>query len=158
MKTRSYTISFKLAALDFLKFHNVSEAARQFNVDRKRIREWREEEKKLCEEDKMNAQKKRKRLVGGGRKPRCEELEWKLQAWICSRREERLPVSRSMIQRQALAMFQQEGKENFVASNGWLMRFLKRFGFTLRRRTTVSQKLPTSFVPKLVSFIRFWKK
>lgn len=105
MKTKSYSISYKLAALDFLKFHNVSEAARKFNVDRKRIREWREQEKKLREEDKVCVQKKRKRLSGGGRKPRCEELERKLQAWICSRREERLPVSRTMIQRQAMEIF-----------------------------------------------------
>ena len=155
MKTKSYSISYKLAALDFLKFHNVSEAARKFNVDRKRIREWREQEKKLREEDKVCVQKKRKRLSGGGRKPRCEELERKLQAWICSRREERLPVSRTMIQRQAMEIFQQDGKENFAASNGWLMRFLKRFGFTLRRRTTVSQRIPALFIPKIVSFIRY---
>ena len=154
MKTKSYSISYKLAALDFLKFHNVSEATRKLNVDRKRIREWREQEKKLREEDQVCVQKKRKRLSGGGRKPRCEELERKLQAWICSSREERrLWRTTCMIQRQAMEIFQQDGKENFAASNGWLMRFLKRFGFTLRRRTTVSQRIPALFIPKIVSFI-----
>jgi transposase-like protein len=37
---RSYTIKFKLEAIGFAQKHSIKSAARKFNVDRKRIREW----------------------------------------------------------------------------------------------------------------------
>ena len=39
------------------------------------------------------------------------------------------------------------------ASRGWLEKFMKRNCFSLRRQTTVSQRLPKDFVPKVTMFV-----
>jgi hypothetical protein len=41
----------------------------------------------------------------------------------------------------------------FRASNGWLQRFMKRNGLSLRRKITVCQNPPADSIPKLVSYI-----
>lgn len=45
------------------------------------------------------------------------------------------------------------GTVEFSASNGWTENFFKRHDFSLRRRTTVSQRLPRDLVPKVTTFI-----
>ncbi|KAM7308949.1 uncharacterized protein ISCGN_012580 [Ixodes scapularis] len=46
----------------------------------------------------------------------------------------------------------------FRASRGWVERMMKRSGFSLRRRTTICQKLPVDFEDKLVNFQRYVMK
>jgi hypothetical protein len=46
----------------------------------------------------------------------------------------------------------------FIASNGWLQKFFARNGITLRRRTTICQKLPTKLAPKLGAFFAYMRK
>ncbi len=48
--------------------------------------------------------------------------------------------------------------EKFVASNGWLDKFMKRYDLGFRRATTVCQKPPSEYIPKLVSFVMFIRK
>lgn len=47
------------------------------------------------------------------------------------------------------------GIENFVASAGWCIRFMNRFGLCLRQRTKISQKLPKDLDEKVMSFYSF---
>ena len=68
-KYKTYTLKFKAAAIDFSKHHSISETARVFKTDRKRIREW------INNEDDVKKQLQcgtadRKRLAGGGTKKR----------------------------------------------------------------------------------------
>ena len=44
-------------------------------------------------------------------------------------------------------------KESFVASNGWLVKLMKRNHLSLRRRTTITQKDPSHLVSKLVGYV-----
>ena len=127
-------------------------------VDGKRIREWRSQ-KEVLEQLYDDGQKKRLRLDGAGRKIKSDQLEQRLREWISSQRESRLRVSRKMIQKKALEWYREENQDNeFTASNGWLEKFLERNGFVLRRKTTVSQKLPRDCMEKIISFILYIRK
>ena len=76
-------------------------------------------------------------------------MEEELVSWIECLREQNLRVTRSSIQAKALELSPQSEE----ASRGWLEKFLNRHGFSLRRRTTVSQRLPGDLQPKVISFI-----
>jgi len=45
--------------------------------------------------------------------------------------------------------------ENFLASERWFYGFLKRNGFSLRRKTKIGQKLPAHLNDKLLEFQQF---
>ena len=130
-KQRNYSISYKLSALEYLKFASVERTAKEFKVDSKRIRKWRGSKKKL---ENLHAARGgvRKRIEDAGRKLHSEELERRLVHWVISKREERLRVSRKMILQKA-AVLAKEEHGSFAASNGWLQKFLRRNSFVLRR-------------------------
>ena len=46
-KIRSYTLSFKLLVVKHAKMSSIGAAERKFRVDRKRIREWIQNESKI---------------------------------------------------------------------------------------------------------------
>ena len=83
---------------------------------------------------------------------RSEQLEERLKNRILENRERRIHVSRRRVQLWAIEMTT-EDEGDFKASNGWLDKFLKRNGFSLRKRTTVCQRTPDEYIPKLVSFV-----
>ena len=173
-KRKAYTVETKIQALNFLQEHaNVEKSAREFNVSAKTIRDWRGKEPELRKLASCCSTNKRSRLEGAGAKLTNEEMERELAEWILSMRQKRLRVSRKMIQRQALILFSDfcarkeaenldtntsTGKRSFVASNGWLQKFLQRNDFTLRKRTTLSQKLPTDHAEKVIKFICYIKE
>ena len=93
----------------------------------------------------------KKRLPGGGRKAQLPDMEEKLASWVLEQRFRHLHVTRSAIQHKALELYQ--GDEEFHASRGWLENFFKRHDFSLRRKTTVCQRLPRDLIPKVVSYL-----
>jgi hypothetical protein len=101
----------------------------------------------------------RKRVPGGGRKPFNESLESNLMAWIDEMRSRNLRVTRKRIQKKALWLHSESGDSApFEASDGWLHNFFTRHHITLRRKITVSQKVPAVLAPKLLSFFTFVRK
>ena len=145
----SYDISFKLKAVKYAEEHSNEGAARHFNVDGKRIREWCKQ-KAIFQEVKKKGNSSRKRLKGGGRKADDAEMEKDLFEWIVGMRQQNLHVSLRMIQLKAREL---SSSECFKASRGWLYCFLNRQGLSLRRRTTLAQTTPADCIPKLVNFI-----
>ena len=137
LKRKSYDVKFKLKAVEVARKKTISAAAREFKVDRKRIREWMSQESELTE-FKKNGKSKSKRLQGGGRKAEDVDMEVALFDWIVDLRHRNLRVSRSMIMREAKAL---SSNQEFKASVGWLNGFLKRNGLSLRRKTTVCKIL-----------------
>lgn len=161
-KSKSYSVTMKLAAVNFAEASNNSDAARKFNVDRRRIREWSQNKRKLEEitSDKTVSAAKRKRLTGGGRKALSETMEELLVAWIGEMRGERLRVTRKMVQTKAREFFTtnetvaaEAHDQTFDASTGWVHNFFCRHNITLRRRTTLGQSVPETVRPKLENFI-----
>ena len=96
-KVNSYSTEFKLEAVRFaVECSSNYQAAKKFNVDRKRIREWRANQSKL-----ESASCKRKRLAGAGRKPFDLDIEEVLLEWVHERRSNGFRVSRKMTRSKA---------------------------------------------------------
>ena len=60
------------------------------------------------------------------------DFETELVSWMAFEREARHPISRKALVQKALSY----GRQDFKASLGWLDKFLKRNGYSLRRATT----------------------
>jgi hypothetical protein len=43
-------------------------------------------------------------------------------------------------------------QQDFKASNGWAVRFMRRKGLALRQRTALAKKLPTDYIEKLIAY------
>ena len=88
---------------------------------------------------------------GGGRKAQLPDMEEVLVCWIDEMQSNNLRVTWSSIQRKALELRQgEEEQPDFNASRGWLEKFMCRHGLSLRRKTSVSQKLPGDLIPKVM--------
>ena len=73
---------------------------------------------------------------------------------IHSRRLKGLRVSRKLIMKKALHLSEeQQNMENFTASNGWIQKFMRLHGLTLRRKTTAAQKDHEQLVDRLVAYV-----
>ena len=70
-KLKNYSLKFRLDAISFGAIHGNHVAEKKYNVDRKRIREWREKKESIEKTVKTKKAKgcQRKRVKGGGRKP-----------------------------------------------------------------------------------------
>ena len=154
---RSYTLKFKLDAVQYAELHSNRVAAKKFNVDVRRIREWKTHKTQIREQSMKPNGKKRKTLAGAGRKPFNELVENQVLEWIYDRPEKHLRVSCVLIMKKAKAIYDElpysQKSESFVASRGWLEKFMRRHGLSLRRRTSIGQKDPQQLINRLVSYV-----
>ena len=117
------------------------EAGRRNDIPEPCVRRWRDQENSL----RLHASVRAKRVIRQKPGPKINmNMELELVAWINMLRECRAPVSRHAIM--AKARSYPGTKEGFVASRGWLEKFLARNGFSLRRRTTQGQGEPADLI------------
>ena len=147
-KKRSYTTAFKMQVVEHAEKHSKNGASRVFSVHRKCVQQWCK-----AKEDLQAAGRFTRRLPGGGRKPLSTCIETQLVTWLQGKRSLRLRVTRKMVCQEAIKLHRQQGNTVFVASRGWLTRFMERQKISLRRRTTVSQRLPRDLAPKVVHYL-----
>ena len=159
-KNKSYNVQFKLDAIKMSEEIGNRAAAGKCGVAVKRIREWRKQQDELLEKRQSVHGAKRFRLDGAGRKPLLEELEDDFLEWVLERRALGLHVSRTLIMRKALFLKNSDEKYStytseleFNASRGWLEKFMRRHGLSLRRKTTQAQKDPNHLTDKLVMYV-----
>ena len=74
--------------------HSNRAAASKFNIEPKRVREWRSLAEKF---NTVKVKVNRKRLDDGGRNCLDAELEEEVACWVCSMRQKMLHVSRKTI-------------------------------------------------------------
>ena len=126
-KRSAYSMEFKKQVICFAEKNSNRGAAVKFHIDVKRVREWRQKKDKI-----VAMKSKRKRLDGAGKKLMDEQLEEDLLKWILERRSNMLRVSRKLIMFKAKLMFDEmcgedsTKKDSFVASRGWLQKFMKK--------------------------------
>ena len=126
-------------------------------MDLNSIRKWREEQERLKElkNEKSGGGKK----IGGGIKiGRKRELEESLLEWIFERRSNGFRVSKKIITLKAKKLQEDMEKEDptitkLTFSAGWLAKFMKRNGLTIRRRITDTQKSPDHISYKLCGYV-----
>jgi len=165
-KIQKYNLAFKKEIVAYAELNGNRPASRRYLVDTKRIREWRSQKINIESMLATKNGKQRSRLSGGGRKPLSTKLEEVLLEWIENRRSRGLRVSCKLIMKKAAMTYsgmKESGADddNFKASRGWLRRFMKRNGLSLRRKTSVAQQDPERMVAKLVSYViqvRRWKQ
>ena len=85
-------MEFKKATIKYAQENSIYSATKNFKVNRKRIREWVQKEKKVT-----SMKGKRLRLDGGEQKLTDAGPEEEVLSWIQQRRSNMLRVSRKLI-------------------------------------------------------------
>jgi len=85
-------------------------------------------------------------------------LEDDLLEWVNECRSSVLRVSRAIILHKAQVIHEQKCKAgqvspSFIASNGWVQKFMARNGLSVRCRTTESEKDPDRLIDKLIAYL-----
>ena len=119
--------------------------AQQTGVSRDTLRVWIKQIDQLeaaLENDEVETRKSR-RLSGGGRKPKLQELEDELIEWIKGKNSKGLRVKDLYIKQKALTLFNQakidgviDPEVEFAASPGWVSKFKIRHKLVSRRQTS----------------------
>ena len=156
---QKYSLEVKKEVITYAEVHGNRPASRRFQVDERRIREWRVKKSEIEGLVVTKKGKQRSKLSGGGRKPLSTKLEEVLLEWIDNRRARGLQVSSKLIMEKAEITYRDMKESNnmdaedFKASRGWLSRFMKRNGLSLRRKTSVAQQDPERLVVRLVPYV-----
>lgn len=148
-KYKSYTIAEKQTIVDETKTTKLCKVAAMYNVSESCIRRW-------CKEDLSAPRHKSSgKLLGSGRKLSYPpQLDDDIKSWVLERRSHNLHVSTLSIQRYAKQLIRPHNP-TFIASYGWLQKFMGRAGLCIRTKTSVSQKLPDSYFEVVTSFRDF---
>lgn len=151
---RSFTAAFKRAAIVHAEESNNCAAGRKFGVSERVVRQWRKQR------DEIFACDAKRRGFRGPKSGRFPELEAKLAAYVTELRDRSLLVTCEMVTEKARLFALEAGipRSRFKASRSWASKFMKRAGFSLRRRTSVCQKLPSAYEEKVLAFHRYFLK
>lgn len=153
-KRHAYSVDFKLKAIRFLrsKGGNVSLTAKEFKVDRKRIREWRRKYVQLLLQGEGKTKTKRK--LHHGRQPYSEQVDNAVFEFLEEERASGHAVSNEALSRFARNYANRHDLHDFKASSGWLKRWKMRFNVGIRRGTNASQFVPADYKEKILAFRR----
>lgn len=141
---KSYPVSFKLSVVQFAEENSKNKAAEKFGVSRSRVQQWVSQKDHLL---RLNPESKR--IGGGGRKVKDDELDRQVLLFIEENRSKQVKVTRHMIRNFARSI----GHHSFGASSGWLEKFLARHQLSKKREKVVCEKPPTEFDNSLVNFL-----
>ncbi|XP_073537612.1 uncharacterized protein, partial [Phyllobates terribilis] len=149
-KRLSYKVPFKLEVVKFAKQHGNRAAERHFGrpPTEKMIREWRKQENQLKKMDKT------KRCLRG-QSAQWPHLELEMKEWVINHRINGFSVSSKMIIDEAKRIATEKGIENFIGTDSWCYRFMKRSGLAKCTNTTVAHKIPEEYGTEILSFHKF---
>ena len=158
---RSYTVEFKLSVIKHHKDNgnSIRKTAGEYGIDRKRVREWLNQEQELMTNSRGSAAKKR-RIMSHGREIFDNEVEFGVLDYLLSERERGIPVSNSDLKEKALEIARELNDEQpdpkfeqFKGSDGWLQRWKKRNRIALLKGTNESQKIPEDYGELIKGFV-----
>uniref|UniRef100_A0A8D0DA03 HTH CENPB-type domain-containing protein n=1 Tax=Sander lucioperca TaxID=283035 RepID=A0A8D0DA03_SANLU len=132
----SYDANFKLMVVNEAESSNNCKAAKKFGVTECNVQRWRAQKERLKN---TNSQRKAFR---GPQSGKFAELDDRIYEYVIEKRRDAMPITREIIQLRALEL---------AKDTGWCT----CKGLTLRRRTSLAQRLPSDFEEKLLSFQRY---
>lgn len=115
---------FFLQVVEYAETTSNRGAGRHFNVDEKRVREWRKQKAQLS-----NLPPGKDRVGRAGCHPLLLDLEYELVAWI---KNSPVRPTYTNIQDKALELY--TGDKPFKASRGWLEKFLHRHDLYINKK------------------------
>jgi hypothetical protein len=124
--------------------------SREFIVDRKTLRSWVANQASI--RDTSMKSKRARRAYTGTKRP-YEEMERELIAWIIENRNRGVCIGGKDIRFKALSILKTKNQDNFLASKGWLMKFLAHNRLSLRRITSVGAAKPKNLGQTVNNFI-----
>ena len=133
--------------------------AKEFGVDRRWIREWREDWYML--QQNMIGEKKTKRKLHQGREVRSIEIDQAVLLFLDEERAEGRVVRNKDLRQKANEIAGGLGLQDFSASQMWLKRWEQRHSVCTRKSTHTSQKVPDDFEEHLFDNFRvsiLWQK
>lgn len=150
-KRSSYSAGFKLKVIEYAETHGNRAAGREFTVTDFNVRYWRKQKLAL-----QNTNKSRKSFRGP-KTGRFPQLEDELLEFVLALRRDGYGVSNEMLHFKAreLATAQGISRTDLKVSRGWITRFMKRKGLSLRRQTSLCQRMPKDFGDKVIEFHRY---
>lgn len=152
-KRKTYTLQFKLDAVNYALNSSHSKAAEHFKVHRNQIQRWKNEK------DLMEAKgNKEAKVVKRIRSIKWPELEVKLKEWVLKQRKEGYVVSGTSILSEARIMAVRMKIKDFKGSTFWISSFMKRNRLTVRAVSSVGQKLPDDWEQQMMNFVDFVSK
>jgi len=130
-KKNSYTASYKLKVISFAEQFGNRAAEREFGILEFSVRYWRKQKEAL---------RNTKSDIMAFRGPKAGKypfLEDKILTYFEELKNDDIAVTHDILQLRAreLAKSHDISDKEFKASRGWLRRFMKRKGLSLRRRT-----------------------
>lgn len=148
---RQYSALFKRKVILFAEAENNVAAERHFGVSEKCVRGWRRQR------DQIFACAGTRRSFRGPKQGQYPAVEEAVRKWVGDQRSKSLSVSYEDIECKARAVATELNiaRTEFKISKKWVTNFMKRNGLSLRRRTTVCQKLPDAYEDKLQEFHRY---
>ncbi|KAK2509148.1 hypothetical protein MC885_012543, partial [Smutsia gigantea] len=147
---RSYDAGFKLMVVEFAESTNNCQAAKQFGVLEKNVRDWRKVKPQL-----QNAHAMR-RAFRGPKNGRFALVDQRVAEYVRSMQAKGDPITREAMQLKALEIAQEMNipEKGFKASLGWCRRMMRRYDLSLRHKVPVPQQLPEDLTEKLVTYQR----
>ncbi|XP_072504854.1 pogo transposable element with KRAB domain isoform X1 [Notamacropus eugenii] len=147
---RSYDAGFKLMVVDYAESTNNCQAAKQFGVLEKNVRDWRKVKMQL-----QNAHAMR-RAFRGPKNGRFALVDQRVAEYVRQRQAKGDPITREAMQLKALEIAQEMNipEKGFKASLGWCRRMMRRYDLSLRHKVPVPQHLPEDLTEKLITYQR----
>ena len=157
-RKKAYSVEFKLSVVSKTETSSIRAVAREAGVDEKRVREWKGQEMEL--EEMMQKQGKmvckvRKRIRGGGRKVHFPKQEKLIAERILQQRALHVRVLRRDVARIAKEIITDP---HFSASPGWISKFMRRYRFVTRVKTTAGQSLPKNVSERIIDYVTNCRK
>jgi len=147
-KRLSYTAKFKREVIWCAEDKGNCKAVTISGVDESNVRLWRKHKAAIS-----GCEASRKKFTGP-KKRRFPETDDAVFTFFHERHKTGLFVSYDLLRKEVIKKARSLNipRSRFKASKGWAIRFMRRMGLALRRRTTICQKLTKDFEQKLMNY------